>query len=78
MDSRVCLEIKAPLENLENQVTKVFPESLVLLAQSDQGESEAFLEREESWVQLVCRDLKEFPEHLVQMGQRVVPVPLVL
>lgn len=30
MDSRVCLEIKALLEKLENLVTKVFLESLVL------------------------------------------------
>lgn len=37
-----------------------------------------FLVREESWVQLVCRDLKEFLVHLVQMGQRVVLVLLVL
>lgn len=29
MDSRVCPEIKALLENLENQVTWVFPESSV-------------------------------------------------
>lgn len=30
MDSRVCPEIKAPLENLENLETWVFPESSVL------------------------------------------------
>lgn len=50
MDSRVCLEIKALLENLENQVTKVFLESLVLWARLDQGESEEFQGREERWV----------------------------
>lgn len=50
MDSRVCLEIKALLENLESQVTKVFLESLVLWAKLDQGESVVFLGREESWV----------------------------
>lgn len=78
MDSRVCLEIKVPLESLENQVTKVFLESSVLWVRLDQGESVEFLVREESWVQLVCRDLKEFLVHLVLMGQRVVPVLPVL
>lgn len=77
MDSRVCLEIKALLENLENQVTKVFLESLVPWAKLDQGENVVFLEREESWVPLVCRDLRGSLVHLVQMGQRVVLVPLV-
>lgn len=77
MDSRVCLEIKAPLENLENQVTKVFLESLVLWVKLDQGVSVEFLEREEKWAQLVCRDQKESLVHLVQMGQRVALVPLV-
>lgn len=36
-----------------------------------------FLGREESWVQLVYRDLRVSLVHLVQMGQRVAPVPLV-
>ena len=36
------------------------------------------LGREEKWVQLVCRDLKESLVHLVQMGQRygTAPSPL--
>lgn len=78
MDSRVCLEIKALLENLENQATKVFPESSVLWDRSDRGESVEFPGREESWVQTVCRDLRVSPEHLVQTDQRAVLVPLVL
>lgn len=78
MDSRVCLEIKGLLESLENQVTKVFPESLVLWVRSDLGESVEFLGREENWAQVVCRDLREFLVHLVQMGQRVALVPPVL
>lgn len=76
MDSRVCLEIKAHLENLENQVTKVFPESSVLWVRLDRGENVVFLEREESWVPLVCRALGVSLVHLVQMDQRVVLVPL--
>lgn len=75
MDSRVCLEIKALLENLENQVTKVFLESLVPWAKLDRGENVVFLGKEESWVPLVCRDLRGSQVHLVQMGQRVVLVP---
>lgn len=43
----------------------------------DQGASEEFLGREENWVQLVCRDLRESLVPLVQMGQRVALVPLV-
>lgn len=77
MDSRVCLEIKALLENLASQATKVFLESLVLWAKLDHGESVEYLEREESWVQMVCRDLRVSPERLVQMGQRAALVPLV-
>lgn len=33
-------------------------------------ESVVFLGRGENWVQLVCKDLKEFQVHLVQMDQR--------
>lgn len=77
MDSRVCLEIKALLENLENQVTKVFLESLVLWDKLDQGESVGSLEREESWVRMVYRDLRVSLVHLVQMDQRAALVPLV-
>lgn len=77
MDSRVCLEIKALQENQGNQVTKVFLESLVLWDKLDQGESVEFLGREESWAQMVFRDLRVSLEHLVQMGQRVALVPLV-
>lgn len=77
MVSRVCLEIKVHLENLENQVTWVFLESLELWDKLDQGESEEFPGREESWEQLVCRDLRVSLVHLVQMGQRVAPDPLV-
>lgn len=77
MDSRVCLEIKALLENLENQVTKAFLESLVLWVHLDHGENVVFLAREESWVQLVCREPRVFLVHLVQMDQRVVLVLLV-
>lgn len=77
MDSRVCLEIKALLENLGNQVTWVFLENWALWAKLDQGESVVFLEREESWVQLVCRDLRVSQEHLDQMVQRAVLDPLV-
>lgn len=76
MDSRVCLETKGPLENLENQVTKVFMESSVLLVRLVQGESEEYLEREENLVQLVCRDQRESQVHQVQTGQRAAPVPL--
>lgn len=78
MASRVCLEIKGLLESLGNQVTKVFLENLVLWVRLDRGESVEFLGREENWVQQVCRDLKEFLVHLVQMGQRVALVPPVL
>lgn len=74
MDSRVCLEIKALLENLENQETWVFLESSVLWDKLDQGESVAFLEREENLVPLACRDLRASLVHLDQMGLRVVPV----
>lgn len=77
MDSRVCLEIKALLENLESQVIKVFPESSALWVRLDQGVNVEFLEREENLVQLVCRDLKEYLVHLVQMAQRVALVLLV-
>lgn len=76
MDSRVCLEIKALLENLENQAMWVFPESLVLWDKLAQGESVEFLGRGESWVRLVCRDLRASLVHPVQMGQRVALVPL--
>lgn len=38
-------------------------------------ESVEFLGREENWVQQVCRDLKEFLVHLVQMGQRYCYTP---
>lgn len=77
MDSRVCLEIKALLENLENLATLVFPERSVLWEQLDQGESVEFLEREENLVQLVYRGLRVSLVHLVQMGQRAVLVLLV-
>lgn len=77
MDSRVCLETKALLANLENQVIWVFLESLALWVKSDQGESVEFLVREETWAQLVCRELKESLVHLVQMDQREALVLLV-
>lgn len=77
MVSRVCLETKAPLENLENQEILVFPESSVLWVKLDRGGSVEFLGREETWAQLVSRDLKESLVHLVQMGQREARVPLV-
>lgn len=77
MDSRVCLEIKALLENLENQATWVSQENSVLWVKLDQGESVGSLGREESWVPLVCRDLRVSPVHLAQMDQRVALVLLV-
>lgn len=77
MVSRVCLEIKVHLENLENQVTWVFLESWVLWDKLDRGESEEFPGREESWEQLVYRDLRVSLVHLVLMDQRVAPDPLV-
>lgn len=78
MDSRVCLEIKVPLENLENQVIKVSPESLVLWVRLDQGVSVESPGRGENWEQTVCRDLKESLVPLAQMDQRVALVLLVL
>lgn len=78
MDSRVCPVIKAPLESLENQVTWVFLESLVQWVRLDHGENVEFQEKEENLAQMVCKDLKEFLELLVQMGQRVVLVLLEL
>lgn len=75
MASRVCLEIKAHLENLENQATKVFLESWVLWVRSDQGERGESLVKEENWVQLVFRDLRASLVHQVQTGQRAVLDP---
>lgn len=78
MASRACLEIKALLENLVNQVTREFLENWVLWVRSDQGGNVEFLGRGENWVLLVCRGRKEFLVHLVQMDQRAVLVQLVL
>lgn len=49
----------------------------MLWVRLDQGESVGFLGREESWVQMVCRDLRVSPVLLAQMDQRAVLVPLV-
>lgn len=77
MDSRVYLETKDLLENLANQAMSVFLENLVLWDKLDQGESAEFQEREESWVLMVCRDLRVSLVHLVLMGQRAALAPLV-
>lgn len=70
MDSRVYLETKDLLENLANQAMSVFLENSVLWDKLDQGESVEFQGREVKWVPPVCRALKEYLVHPVQMDQR--------
>jgi len=75
-DSRGCLATKGPLESQESQVIWVFLERAVQWVRLDQGESEAFPEREGSWVQSVCREPRGSLERRAPTGQRAALVHL--